>query len=153
MSDIKQGINDAYRQLRELLTTFRLKLDDPSLANALKGTVVEFAQKCQHDINLNFELPENTLTANQEIHVLQIIREALSNVHRHAKATSAGVELRLNNGKLQIEIWDNGIGLKDTSQEQGHFGLGIMQERAKSLDTEINITPRIPKGTRVLFEF
>lgn len=155
--DIKQGLNAAYLQLRELLTTFRLKLDDPSLANALQGTAVEFSEKCQHPIHLDFNLPENCLTANQEIHVLQIVREALSNVHRHAEADKAGVSLRLENEKRLIEIWDDGIGVdfeKDkTVQLHGHFGLGIMEERAKSLQTNIIIEARHPTGTRISFEF
>jgi two-component system nitrate/nitrite sensor histidine kinase NarX len=153
ITDIKDGLNAAYRQLRELLTTFRLKLDDPSLENALQGTVVEFVEKCQHKIDLQFQLPDNCLTPNQEIHVLQIIREALSNVHRHANASRAGVSLKLKNAKYQIEIWDDGVGIVGVSQQPGHFGLGIMQERAKSLQTKIHLKPGEPSGTRVLFEF
>jgi len=153
IGELKFGLNSAYQQLRELLTTFRLKLDDPSLVNALQGTVVEFSEKCQHDISLDFLISENSLSANQEIHILQIVREALSNVHRHAQAATAGVSLTINNEKLLVEIWDDGIGIDEISQEQGHFGLGIMQERAKSLMSEINIEPRNPKGTRVFFEF
>jgi len=153
IGELKHGLNAAYQQLRELLTTFRLKLDDPSLINALQGTVVEFSEKCQHKISLEFLIPENSLSANQEIHVLQIVREALSNVHRHAKASKAGVSLRNNREKLVVEIWDDGIGIDKIPQKQGHFGLGIMQERAKSLMSEISIEPRNPKGTRVSFEF
>jgi len=153
IEDIKQGLNAAYRQLRELLTTFRLQLDDPSLNNALQGTVVEFAEKCQHDIELKFQLPESSFTANQEIHVLQIIREALSNVHRHANADKAGVALTIKDGKRIVEIWDDGIGIKNLNDQPGHFGLGIMRERAKSLNTEIRVEPKHPKGTRILFKF
>lgn len=157
ITDIKKGLNSAYRQLRELLTTFRLKLDDPSLANALQGTVVEFAEKCQHPIDLDFNLPENSLTANQEIHVLQIVREALSNIHRHASANRAGISLNLENKRCKVEIWDDGIGIdfekNKSTQLQGHFGLGIMEERAKSLQTNIGVEARMPIGTRVWFEF
>lgn len=157
ISDIKRGLNAAYLQLRELLTTFRLKLDDPSLANALHGTVVEFAEKCQHPIELDFNLPENCLTANQEIHVLQIVREALSNIQRHAKANRAGISLVLENKRRTVEIWDDGIGVdldkNKSTQLQGHFGLGIMEERAKSLQTSIAMEVRQPTGTRIWFEF
>jgi len=153
VADIKQGLNAAYQQLRELLTTFRLKLDEPSLINALQGTVVEFEEKCQYKIELKFNLPENCLSANQEIHILQIVREALSNTHRHANASTAGVELKYQNNKIKVEVWDDGIGINDIPQEHGHFGLIIMQERAKSLQSEIVLQARKPKGTRVLFEF
>jgi len=153
INDIKQGLNNAYLQLRELLTTFRLKLDDPSLENALQGTVAEFAEKCQHGIELKFEIPQNYLTANQEIHVLQIIRESLSNVHRHAQASDAGVNLTKADDKIKLEIWDNGKGLPKNLEQQGHFGLGIMKERAKSLNTVLSFEPHSPSGTQVMLEF
>jgi two-component system, NarL family, nitrate/nitrite sensor histidine kinase NarX len=153
ISDIKQGLNSAYLQLRELLTTFRLKLEDPSLENALQGTVTEFAEKCQHPIILSFKLPHNYLSANQEIHLLQIIREALANVHRHAKATKAGVSIKNKSDTITVKIWDNGQGLPEVFPEQGHFGLGIMEERAKSLNSIIELVNREPQGTQVILTF
>jgi len=152
IEDIKQGLNNAYLQLRELLTTFRLKLEDPSLESALKGTVTEFSEKCQHPITLKVDLPQNELTANQEIHLLQIIREALSNVHRHAQASKAGVILVKEMNKIKLEIWDNGAGLPKDIEQYGHFGLSIMQERAKSLSSLIRLENNIPQGTKVSLE-
>ncbi len=153
IEDIKQGLNAAYLQLRELLTTFRLKLDDPSIESALQGTIAEFSEKCQHPINFNFKLPQNYLSANQEIHLLQIVREALSNIHRHAHATKAGVCIKHKDNVVTVEIWDNGQGLPDTLPEHGHFGLGIMEERAKSLNSLIELVKREPKGTKVVLKF
>ncbi len=153
INDIKSGLNNAYLQLRELLTTFRLKLDDPSLENALQGTVAEFSEKCQHPVQLEYHLPQNYLSANQEVHVLQIIREALSNVHRHAKANLAKVKLTLKNDRVHVQIWDNGIGFNLENQLSGHFGLGIMEERARSLHTIIDIAQSDPVGTHVSFNF
>jgi two-component system nitrate/nitrite sensor histidine kinase NarX len=156
IQDINNGLNSAYRQLRELLTTFRLKLDDPSLFNALQGTIIEFTEKCNHSIALDFDLPKNRLTANQEIHVLQIIREALSNVHRHSQASKAGVELSTHEGNITVKIWDDGIGLNSANApltEPGHFGMSIMNERASSLDSRLSVEPRRPQGTLVTLKF
>jgi len=153
IDDIKEGLNKAYQQLRELLTTFRLKLDDPSIENALSSTVTEFSAKCQHAIEFKFHLPQNYLSANQEIHLLQIVREALSNIHRHAKANKAGVTIEIIDNKVKVVIWDNGIGLSEHLGQQGHFGLGIMEERAKSLGSLINLQTRETTGTLVSFEF
>jgi len=153
IEDIKLGLNNAYVQLRELLTTFRLKLDEPSLENALQGTIAEFSEKCQHPIKLAFNLPIDYLSANQEVHVLQIIREALSNVHRHANATQATVSLIKENTEIQIKICDNGVGFTKTGQKSGHLGLSIMEERAKSLKAKINIKSSTPIGTTVSLNF
>jgi len=153
IEDIKTGLNRAYLQLRELLTTFRLKLDDPAIKNSLQSTITEFSAKCQYDIEFNYQLPQNYLSANQEIHLLQIVREALSNIHRHAQATKAGVAIMLDDNKVKVHIWDNGIGLPDSISEHGHLGLGIMRERAKSLNALLYAENRSEQGTLVSFEF
>ena len=153
IDDIKKGLNSAYLQLRELLTTFRLKLDDPAIKNSLQSTITEFSAKCHYNIEFNYQLPQNYLSANQEIHLLQIVREALSNIHRHANATKAGVSIMLDNNKVKVQIWDNGVGLPDSISEQGHLGIGIMQERAKSLHAKIHLTARASAGTLVSFVF
>lgn len=152
INDIKQGLNAAYQQLRELLTTFRLKLEDSSIERALQGTVNEFCAKCNHPIALNVDIPRHSLSANQEIHVLQIVREALSNIYRHACASNAGVSLSINHHKIQVEIWDNGSGISYDKHEPGHLGLSIMRERAKSLGSEISFDTS-HQGTRITVTF
>jgi two-component system nitrate/nitrite sensor histidine kinase NarX len=153
IEDIKAGLNSAYLQLRELLTTFRLKLDDPAIKNSLQSTITEFSARCQFNIEFNYQLPQNYLSANQEIHLLQIVREALSNVQRHASATKAGVSILLDDNKVKVQIWDDGAGLPDIIAEQGHLGIGIMQERAKSLNTSLYVEARAAQGTLVSFAF
>jgi len=153
IEDIKEGLNSAYLQLRELLTTFRLKLDDPAIKNSLQSTITEFSAKCQYSIEFNYQLPQNYLSANQEIHLLQIVREALSNIHRHVNATKAGVSIVLDENKVKVKIWDNGMGLSGSLSEHGHLGIGIMQERAKSLNTTLYVNNRDEQGTVVSFEF
>jgi len=153
VEDIHLGLNRAYLQLRELLTTFRLKIEDPSLENALTGTVAEFSSKSEHPIELEFDLNNKSLSANQEIHVLQIVREALSNVQRHANAKSAKVSVVQKAEGFIVSIFDDGIGMKKEHQLEGHFGLGIMQERAKSLNAIIKIKSELDKGTKIEVTF
>ena len=153
IEDIKAGLNSAYLQLRELLTTFRLKLDDPAIENSLQTTITEFSAKCQYTIDFNYQLPQNYLSANQEIHLLQIVREALSNIHRHAHASKASVSVLREKNKVKVTICDNGIGLPDNISDHGHFGLGIMQERAASLNASLHVENRNEQGTLVSFEF
>ena len=153
IEDIKEGLSSAYLQLRELLTTFRLKLDDPAIKNALSAAATEFSAKCQHKIEFTYQVPDNYLNANQEIHLLQIVREALSNIHRHAKATLAGVDISLKENKIVVKIWDNGVGLPKSPTKHGHFGVDIMTERAISLNTQVHLSARAESGTLVSFEF
>lgn len=85
--ELKSGLNNAYLQLRELLTTFRLQLDAPGLEPALNTTVKEFSGRLGYEINYQCNLQHQRLTPNEEIHVLQLVREALANVVKHAFAS------------------------------------------------------------------
>ena len=152
VEDIRVGNNRAYLHLRELLTTFRLKLDDPSLESALSGTAAEFSSKSGHPITLDFEMHDQSLSANQEIHILQIVREALSNIQRHAKATNARIYFYADAKKCTVTIEDDGVGMELQEGHDGrddHFGLGIMKERAKSLNAEFSFESSVGKGTKV----
>jgi len=74
LEELREGLNSAYRQLRELLTTFRLRIEGEGLAAALHTTVTEFSSRGGIPISLDAHLAGCTLTPNEEIHALQIVR-------------------------------------------------------------------------------
>ncbi|MFA5081635.1 MAG: type IV pili methyl-accepting chemotaxis transducer N-terminal domain-containing protein [Hydrogenophilaceae bacterium] len=153
LKGLREGINAAYRQLRELLATFRLRMEGDFMT-LLRHTTEEFSQRGGLDINLAQHLDDCHLTPNQEIHVLQIIREALNNVLRHAGASNAWVTLEGGTGQaITVTIDDDGDGLPENPAGSGHYGLTIMRERARSLGGELQLTPRQPHGTRVYLHF
>ncbi|MEZ5528683.1 MAG: histidine kinase [Porticoccaceae bacterium] len=155
LADLQQGLNAAYRHLRELLTTFRLKLDAPSLYQALKATVDEFdRQSEQTDVVLEFHLGHCPLTPNEDIHILQIIREAMTNAVKHAGASR--IELRCERSADQralFRVLDNGVGIATDPVKEHHYGLSTMQERAALLHGTLDIRPRAEGGTEVVLSF
>lgn len=153
LSEMRGEINTAYSQLRELLTTFRLKLMEPGLLPSLESTINEFSQKMGFKILLNYHIPAKSISPHQSIHIIQIIREALSNILKHAHANWAQVTLQQDSGVVTITIEDNGEGIAPTPSKQNHYGLIIMRERALSLNGECEIIPRAQGGTKVQVTF
>ncbi|WP_272980795.1 type IV pili methyl-accepting chemotaxis transducer N-terminal domain-containing protein [Porticoccus hydrocarbonoclasticus] len=155
LEDLQQGLNAAYRHLRELLTTFRLKLDAPSLYQALKATVDEFdRQSEQTEVKLEFQLGHCPLTPNEDIHVLQIIREAITNAFKHAGASC--IELRCERGadsRAVFRVLDDGVGIASDPVKEHHYGLSTMRERAELLQGTLDIHPREEGGTEVVLSF
>ncbi len=161
LSEMRAGINSAYRQLRELLTTFRLKMDGLGLSGALQETVQEFGSRGALTIELDDQLPQGLLSPNEEVHVLQIAREALSNVVRHARAERCRVGLSMEAGQVRVEIADDGIGLPTGDVEHAwsrkpaltadwaHYGTAIMRERAVSLGGSVETSAAEGGGTLV----
>jgi two-component system nitrate/nitrite sensor histidine kinase NarX len=153
LAELREGISSAYRQLRELLTTFRLKMDDRGLSRALEATAQEFRGRSIAEIRLDNRLPASVLSPNEEIHVLQIVREALSNVIRHAEADEARVSLSLLDEHVEVEIRDNGRGYEPPADRERHYGLTIMRERTLSLDGELQIGAAEGGGTGIRLRF
>ncbi len=153
LAELREGISNAYRQLRELLTTFRLKMDDRGLNAALEATVAEYGAHGTTEVCLDNQLPAALLGPNEEIHVLQIVREALSNVVRHAEADHACLTLAVSDAGIDVTLEDDGCGIDPQAVPQGHYGLNIMGERAASLGGVIEIGPGCNGGTRVRLTF
>ena len=82
------------------------------------------------------------------IHVYRILQEALNNMTRHSNSRAAWVKLRYLPSRLELEVEDNGIGLKSGSNG---FGMGMiaMRERAELLGGELEIGQGAHAGTRV----
>ena len=153
ISDIRTGLSDAYRQLRELLTTFRLQIGDASLETALTTTAIEFSQKCDHPVTLDCRIDTSALSPSEQIHILQIVREALSNIQRHANAGQATIVLRDYAERIRVQVADDGIGFQSLNDDGSHHGMSIMRERAESLNASLIIAPRPEGGTLVELEF
>lgn len=154
VTELKQGLGAAYQQLRELLTTFRLQMDGHGFGPTLTKTIEEFNAHGKMLIQLDNPLNASPFSVNEEIHVLQIIREALSNVTRHSKATQATVSLGLEGNKnIRVRIEDNGIGIPQKSERTHHYGLAIMQERAHSLQGDLHIDSPDHGGTIITLMF
>ncbi len=153
LAQARTGLDSAYHQLRELLVTFRLKIQSGDFDTALEQACDEFSQKGQFAIHLNNRVLSLNLTANEQIDLLQIAREALSNIHRHAHAKTVSVELSQkpsDQGQLiHLTISDDGIGLRDDFDKQHHHGLMIMQERTNSLGGVFEIRQNTPTGTTI----
>ena len=154
LGELKEGLNTAYRQLRELLTTFRLQMDGQGLAPALATTVDEFNARGNVAVHLDNKLEVSPFSVNEEIHVLQLVREALSNAVRHAQATQVTVSLGYEDEEIvRISVEDNGIGIPQKAERNQHYGLAIMQERAHSLRGDLGVERQPSGGTRVCLRF
>ncbi|WP_438863316.1 ATP-binding protein [Neptunicella sp.] len=153
-TELKQGLDSAYRQLRELLTTFRLKVDGSGLLNALQLTVKQLTEQSNLTITLDYQLENIPLTPNEEIHLLQIIREAGQNAVHHSEGSELKISLQQQPDKtVFLSIEDNGIGIPVSSEKLNHYGLAIMKERSKHLTGDIKIERRPQGGTGVYFRF
>lgn len=154
IGDFSQALNDAYRQLRELLTTFRLTLQQADLPAALKEMIEPLRQQTDATLHLDCKMPTQALDAQQQVHLLQIIREAVLNAIKHADAREISVTCTTSPaGEHTATILDNGKGMTSFSEPEGHYGLNIMHERAAQLGGTLTITRPAEGGTLITITF
>lgn len=154
MSEINEGINTAYAQLRELLATFRLTTKEPNLRRAMEAMLEQLRSQTEVEISLEYSLPGTLLGANQHIHILQLTREATLNAIKHADARHIKVVCEQGlDAMLHFRISDDGIGLAHIRERDQHFGIGIMHERASKLAGVVEFTSNAEGGTTVSLSF
>jgi len=90
----------------------------------------------------------------------RIAQEALNNAAKHADATQVQVEFVCKAGQLRLFIGDDGQGFAPGQGDSdvaevlpGHFGLGIMRERAAAIDADFRLESRVGQGTQVMVEW
>jgi two-component system nitrate/nitrite sensor histidine kinase NarX len=154
---IKEGLDQANSQLRELLAHFRTRMDERGLLPAI-GTLVERFEK-QTGIAVYFqnEVTEPILSPAVEVQVLHIVQEALSNIRKHSQANNVRVLIRSDeNGNYYVLVEDDGQGIQGHDEEAGpgeHVGLSIMKERAERISGTFSIETEPGEGTRVELRF
>ena len=151
--DLRSNLNIAYRQLRELMTTFRLTMNGENLNQAIEETIAEFEKRTSIAFELDTRLANDELTTDEEIQVLHIVREALSNIVRHSHAKRAKIALLLMDNRIMVSIEDDGVGIDKLQQRAQHHGLVIMQERSQNLGGEFNVEELNGGGTKVITTF
>ena len=152
--ELRTNLNISYKQLRELITTFRLTLNSENLAQALEDSVEEFENKCSISFNLDNRLALIDLAVDEEIQVLQIVREAISNIVRHSQANQAQLTLSKDSQhKVNITIDDDGIGMDATQTNKRRHGMIIMQQRAHDLGGKFRVQPSPLGGAQIQVTF
>lgn len=81
--------------------------------------------------------------------VVQLAREALSNVIRHARATTCRISLVQEGGTVVLEVDDDGQGFDLATARPGGQGLGNLRARAQALGGRVEVDSRAGEGTRV----
>ncbi|AXT73084.1 nitrate/nitrite two-component system sensor histidine kinase NarQ [Vibrio sp. dhg] len=153
IAELDTGLSAAYTQLRELLTTFRLTIKEGSFGQALQEMVATLNEQTATKISLNNRLSSTELDAHQQVHLLQLIREATLNAIKHAQADNIVIQCLDYDGKITVTIEDDGVGFDHQDQKINHYGMSIMQERATRLHADLHVVASKNNGCTVTLEF
>ena len=105
------------------------------IIEGIRNTIFDLRDVDQKsDMNVTFDIDSiNSVDNVIQITVYRILREAVTNVYKHAKASRLYVILHIQNKEIYLEICDDGIGIQSDIKEN-HFGMQFMREKVKLLN-------------------
>ncbi|MFN6463822.1 MAG: sensor histidine kinase [Nostoc sp. DedVER02] len=136
---------EALLEVRRSLSVLRSNpLQAQSLTSAIEKLLTDFQQTTgiepAYKIDVPYTLPTEVNTA-----LFRIVQESLTNICKHAEATSVTVGLLAHAGMIHLSIEDNGKGFNPTQNTTG-FGLQGMRERAVALGAQLNLHSQLGTG-------
>ncbi|MDP8978648.1 MAG: sensor histidine kinase [Actinomycetota bacterium] len=152
-SAARAAVNGGIRELREVLEALRRQVVVPGdlcagIEKSLDQLRVENA--VAGELRVVGSLPSLPLAV--EILVLETVRGCLTNIGRHAKASSVEVSIAATDGSLTVEVADDGRGFDPSAVPPGHHGLALMAQRAELARGSFTVDSAVGEGTRVRLE-
>jgi PAS domain S-box-containing protein len=153
LKDLRRLTRGAQAEMRALLAELRpttitdSKLSDllHLLGNALSGrTNIAVSVTASEEI---------TLPVDTQISYYRVCQEALSNVAKHSKASQVHIILKQEGTEVVLQIHDNGKGFDPNHSITGHYGLGMMRERAESVGAMFSILSKPGHGTDLILRW
>ncbi|MBS1157261.1 MAG: domain protein 9 [Proteobacteria bacterium] len=145
------GVEESYNDVRELLLNFRSRLETGQLEESLQHTLNKFNTQTGIQTRMSCTGNGAPLSPEQQLQVLFIVQEALSNIRKHAQASAVVLQID-NRQDYTLDIRDDGQGFDPallTLQNEKHVGLAIMQERAARLAARLSVDSAPGEGTRI----
>ncbi len=153
---IERAVDDldvTVRHIRSVIFELQpLTSSDQSVRRGVLEVAAEQARVLGFDPVVRFDGPVDTAVDERlSEDLVSVVREALTNVARHAHATRAEVDVVVAGGRLQLEVIDNGVGTTEAATA-GSRGLRNMRERAERLSGTLTLkAPLAGKGTLLIW--
>lgn len=151
-----EATQSAHSEIREYITNIRTSVSkEKDFMSSLLNEVNNFKNQTGLHIDLNVEehIKEIELKPNVGINVLNIIKEALNNIRKHAEAENVWISFQRKEKFLYMIVADDGKGfelIQYNNRMKSKFGLDIMRERAAEIGAEIKIESMISIGSRII---
>jgi signal transduction histidine kinase len=149
LEEIRQLTRGALAEMRTLLLELRPSaLKDASFSYLLKQLSEALSGRTRIPVEIDLidipDMPEDT-----KISLYRIAQEAFNNIAKHANASCVSICLKRENEFFNLLIQDDGVGINTLNSPSNHLGMGIMQERALSINANLEIESKLDLGTIV----
>jgi PAS domain S-box-containing protein len=146
-------LNQVMRQVRNFIAGLESDLlrgqDLPAALRNLAGSLQSASTRIRLAVD---NRAAQSLSTDQALHILNVVKEALSNSLRHSHAQLTTVSLKMLKGGVRLTVRDNGVGFHSDRRRGGGYGLANMAARAEKIGGRFAICSKPRHGTRVIFD-
>jgi signal transduction histidine kinase len=154
---VDAGIDAIHRsigEIREFIVGLRPGLEDSDLLGGIAAHADHLRMSSTIEVHTELSFPAGDvarLSAEARGELLHLVREALSNVARHSRASQAWVSVRDVGSEMVLEIRDNGVGFDANAvRAEGHHGLINLRQRAAAAGGRLELDTMPGTGTRLV---
>ena len=153
LDDLRRLTRAAQAEMRALLAELRPSaLTDTDLGdllhllgNALSGRI---------NIPVKVTVAQDViLPAEVQVAFYRVCQEALNNVAKHSKASRVEIDLNQKENAIELHIRDNGKGFDPEKTVAGHYGLGMMRERAEGVGAQLKVISQPGHGSELIMHW
>ena len=148
---VVDGLDETIRELRTAI--FALQASNAHGESGLRGELLDLVNEASEALGfhprLQFDGPIESIGSPERDHVVPVVREALANVARHARARSVRVIVEVSD-RVLVSVIDDGVGVP--GEVLGGQGLRNLAERAAQVGGTLEVVARSEGGTRVLWQ-
>jgi signal transduction histidine kinase len=132
-------------------------LVDFGLVPAVQFLVEQFSKSSHLNVHIHVSGVENRLDPSIEVGLYRIAQEALTNITKHAEATTVNIQLLGDSKSIRLTVEDDGKGflinrLEPRKDQRHGMGLVSMRERAASFNGLFMLDSRPGRGTEIIVE-
>ncbi len=153
LKNVIRDIDDTIRQIRSTIFELGSTEIDSGIRSSILSLVRNLTPVVGFDVKVSFDGPVDTMASGELAeHLLAVIREAVTNIGRHAQATKASVSVTVKDGLCRLQVTDDGRGLDGAGATEGGLGLANLRRRAEKLHGQFAIETREAGGTSLSWQ-
>jgi len=148
-----RDLDGIIRQIRSTIFELGSAEIDQGVRASVLALVHDLSSLIGFDVRVSFDGAVDAMVSDQLAeHLLAVLREAVTNIGRHAQATEASVSVSVKDGLCRLQVVDNGRGLDVVEASEGGLGLNNLRRRAEKLHGQFATETPESGGTSLIWQ-
>lgn len=149
LANVLAVTDEVYEQVRDTLEELRMT-EHRDLEETVRLYATQAAERAGFSIQIHTIGQPGVLSSRRSRQILYIVREALNNVEKHARAQNVDIHLQWSDGEFKLTVRDDGQGFRSEDlDKEDQYGMAIIEERSRAINAKLAIESAPDDGTEL----